>query len=65
MSPVRAGPELRKVTLNLNEADCAFAEKYFGQGWTTHLREVWHQHCQNYNRIGQSPRTLGDLADDH
>jgi hypothetical protein len=65
MMPVRADEPLRKVTLNLYEADCLWMEREYGHGWTERLR----QHLQNLvherkHPIGRpSRRTLGDLHD--
>jgi len=68
--PTPAGPQLRKVTLYLYEADCVALEKHHGYGWTAHVRETTHTHVQaftNYEikyRDERRKRTLGDLAND-
>lgn len=63
--PVRPGDELRKVTLNLYEADCAKLESAVGYGWTGRVREVINEYCQTIRIVKLTRRpTLGDLADD-
>lgn len=37
--PRQAGDPLRKVTLNLYEADCTWMEKHLGHGWSEQVRE--------------------------
>jgi hypothetical protein len=65
--PVRADDVLRKVTLNLYEADCQWMEKEYGRGWTERLRQ--HLHSEVIARSGTQTRyrpvnrTLGDLPD--
>lgn len=63
MSPVRPDAPLRKVTLNLYEADCAHLERQVGLGWSTYIRELVHDHLRNAVRLTPA-RTLGDLADE-
>ncbi len=70
--PNRADDPLRKVTLNLYEADCAWFEREYGRGWSKRLRQ--HIHNEVLARTQPSfniarpklptARTLGDLADD-
>lgn len=66
--PARSDDPLRRVTLNLYEADCIAMERWHGQGWTTRIREIIHNRVEDTNRIGTTvmprPRTLGDLSDD-
>ena len=63
--PVRPDAPLRKVTLNLYEADCQILEQVHGHGWTTHVRQLVHREAKHApTMIAQRPRTLGDLADD-
>lgn len=64
--PVRSDEPLRKVTLNLYEADCQWFEKEYGYGWTERLRQ--HMHNMVSQRTEFQPianrarrRTLGDL----
>ena len=62
--PVRADSPLRKVTLNLYEADCQWLEREYGHGWTERVR----QHIHNEVTMRKRPtmrKILGDLADDH
>ena len=64
--PVRSDDPLRRVTLNLFEADCRWLEHHYGHGWTERIRQ--HIHAEVMKR--QAPpetsyhkvrRTLGDL----
>ena len=72
MSPVRSDDPLRRVTLNLYEADCVVMEKRYGHGWTTVVRDWVNQHARGEDRIKvlndlaneDRRRTLGDLTDD-
>ena len=61
--PTLAGPPLRKVTLNLYEADCVVLEIAYGRGWTTHVRDVVSDHAARYHKY-QPRKTLGDFSDD-
>lgn len=56
--PARSDDPLRRVTLNLYEADCKFLAEHLGTGWTTELREAIHAYAM---RLKPSKRTLGDL----
>lgn len=72
--PLRSDDPLRKITLNLYEADCVWLEQTYGRGWTERIR----QHIQHTVRERQRadkitsqrpldtpPRhTLGDLTDE-
>ena len=69
--PPRPDAPLRRVTLNLYEADCQALEKWHGQGWTVRIREIIHSRVQEVQpssqlrqRANGTPRTLGDLSDD-
>jgi len=63
--PVRPDAPLRKVTLNLYEADCIRAEEVYGHGWSSELRRVWNEHLEKYRSLHNAvARTLGDLADE-
>lgn len=68
MSPVRPDAPLRKVTLNLYEADCKYLEAITGHGWTEYVRNIVHTQVQRDQVKDapdpQRPRTLGDIADD-
>jgi len=61
--PVRPDDVLRKVTLNLYEADVQWFEREYGHGWSERLRQ--HIHSEVIQR--RSPvrrRILGDLFDE-
>lgn len=77
MMPVRSDDPLRRVTLNLYEADCEWLEKTYGHGWTERVRQHIHNevvkramrsltetdlHELSNNRTFR--RTLGDLPND-
>lgn len=49
--PRQAGDPLRKVTLNLYEADCAWMEQRLGHGWSEQVRELVH----NYVKMNEQP----------
>jgi len=57
--PVRSDDPLRRVTLNLYEADCVWLEKTYGRGWTERVRQ--HIHAIVHERKEPYLRTLGDL----
>lgn len=62
--PARSDDPLRRVTLNLYEADCLVFEQFLGQGWTTYIRDTMHKHAQHMKSPITGPefrRTLGDL----
>lgn len=61
MSPVRAGPELRKVTLNLYELDCEAMERCYGYGWTEKVRQLVRLHT---SMLSHQPSTIADLEED-
>lgn len=58
--PVRSDEPLRKVTLNLYEADCQWLEQNYGRGWTERVRQHIHNEVQQ-RRSPVMRRTLGDL----
>jgi hypothetical protein len=60
--PVRSDDPLRRVTLNLYEADCVWLEKTYGRGWTERIRQ--HIHDEVTERSRHRKLVLGDLADD-
>jgi hypothetical protein len=68
MMPIRADEPLRKVTLNLYEADCQWMEREYGHGWTERLRQHLHSEVikRQLGKMEHSPyrRTLGDLPHD-
>ena len=60
--PVRSDEPLRKVTLNLYEADCQWLEKTYGHGWTERVRQHIHSEVESRRRYKTDFfRTLGDL----
>jgi hypothetical protein len=70
--PVRSDDPLRRVTLNLYEADVIWFIRTYGPGWTERLRQhihsVVHEHrppasFHEYLNLPR-PRTLGDLDHD-
>jgi hypothetical protein len=59
--PTPADAPLRKVTLNLYEADCQIFERVYGHGWSTEIREAVRLYSTTL-RMREWPRkTLGDL----
>ena len=44
---VHSGKPLRRITLNLYEEDCTWAENVLGYGWTETVREQWSQWCRD------------------
>jgi hypothetical protein len=60
MSPARSDDPLRRVTLNLYEADCIVLERIYGHGWTTHIRDLVKQRVNQTHSVSRA-RTLGDL----
>lgn len=67
--PVRSDEPLRKVTLNLYEADCVWFEREYGHGWTERIRQHIHsevmkrEHPIHEAAFTSRRRTLGDLAE--
>jgi hypothetical protein len=60
--PVRADEPLRKITLNLYEADVLALEAYYGHGWSEQVRQVVHQHVITTSSWQKLRKTLGDLG---
>lgn len=56
-----ADAPLRKVTVNLYEADVSAAEKYYGHGWSEELRKMWQAHMRVTLGHYKTRTTLGDL----
>jgi hypothetical protein len=56
-----ADAPLRKVTLNLYDADVEAAEQFYGRGWTSELRELWQAHMRNVTGYHKLRQQLGDL----
>ena len=44
--PPRSPEPLRKITLNLFEADCQAMERRYGHGWTEQVREMVRAHVE-------------------
>jgi len=52
-----ADAPLRKVTLNLYDADVEAAKKYYGNGWTEQVRLMWQAHMRmttGWHKLRQS-----------
>jgi hypothetical protein len=63
MSPARSDEPLRKCTLNLYEADCAFLEQHLGRGWSEHVRTLVHAYARSLQETTYQKLTVGDLAE--
>lgn len=63
---IRSDDPLRKVTLNLYEADCRWMEINYGRGWTERIRQHIHSEVESRRHFHEHARIrfLGDLADD-
>lgn len=65
--PARSDDPLRRVTLNLYDADCVWLEKTYGRGWTERIRQHIRQEVYNRQYEGRTMKmvpialTLGDL----
>lgn len=59
--PPKPDSPLRKITLNLYDADCAFLESYHGHGWSEQVRQVVHSYVQGLAGYHKLRKTLGDL----
>lgn len=59
--PVKPDAPLRKVTLNLYDADCDALAEYYGRGWTEQVRQVIHSHTIITISHHKTRKTLGDL----
>lgn len=59
--PAKSDEPLRKVTLNLYEADCAALEQYYGHGWSEQVRQVVRAHTRTITGYHKLRMTLGDL----
>lgn len=64
--PNRPDEPLRKCTLNLYEADCAWLERTYGRGWTERVRQHIHHEVltRQLTPLHRVRRTLGDLTDE-
>lgn len=64
MSPAKSDDPLRRVTLNLYEANCQWLEKNIGYGWSQWVRTTIDAEVARLRRMKteQSRKaTLGDL----
>lgn len=61
--PTPADAQLRKITLNLYEADAETLTTHYGRGWSTNVRDLIHDHA-NLIRRSVPVKTLGDLRDE-
>lgn len=66
--PVRSDDPLRRVTLNLYEADCEWLEREYGRGWTErvrqHIQTIIHERKMQRQPDPIATMTrLGDLHD--
>ena len=59
--PAKSDDPLRKITLNLYEADVLALEAYYGHGWSEAVRQVVHQHITTATSFHKLRKTLGDL----
>jgi len=70
--PTKSDDPLRRVTLNLYEADCLWLEQNYGRGWTERVRQHIHAEVtERQMRNAPDPiatmnrlMTLGDLDDE-
>lgn len=62
--PVRADAPLRRITLNLYEADAVAMENYYGHGWSIEVRRLVYEHINQRNPDAIRRRTLGDIPSD-
>jgi hypothetical protein len=60
--PARSDDPLRKVTLNLYEADCEFLSRYIGHGWSETVRTLVHAYAEGL-RQPKLKRYFGDLTE--
>jgi hypothetical protein len=61
--PVRADETLRRVTINLYDADCTTFADHYGHGWSTEVRAIIHSHANLIRASVPQRQTLGDLDD--
>lgn len=60
--PAKADEPLRKVTLNLYEADCSALESYYGRGWSEQVRSLVRDHAFKLTAYANVKQKLGDLG---
>ena len=58
---IRSDDPLRRVTLNLYEADVIWLIKTYGHGWTERIRQHIHDEVVRRKFYGKPLRTVGDL----
>lgn len=66
MSPARSDAPLRKVTLNLYDADCIYLETHLGRGWSEQVRTLVHAYAESLRPPATTvyqKMQLGDLAE--
>lgn len=66
--PPRSPEPLRRITLNLFEADCAAMERRYGHGWTEQLRNMVRSHLNKLKQPTIDEITsiyTDELEDDH
>lgn len=59
--PTPPGEPLRKVTLNLYDADVTAMATFYGHGWSEQIRNLVHQHITTATSFHKLRQTLGDL----
>lgn len=59
--PAKADEPLRKVTLNLYEADCEAFEAFYGRGWSEQVRALVHNQAFKLVSYQNMKHRLGDL----
>ncbi len=59
--PPLPSEKLRKVTLNLYDKDVEALAKYFGHGWSEHVRDWVRQHTYGLTGYHKLRKTLGDF----
>lgn len=58
-----ASAPIQRVDLNLYSADVIWLRATIGNGWTTFIRELVHNHIKAHPRA--KAETIGDLIDEH
>lgn len=51
---------IKKITLNLWEADVLTMKAHYGQGYSTVIRDLVEDHAREIAR--STPKTIGDIA---
>lgn len=65
--PRPKGPDLTKVTLNLESADVLTLKARYGYGYTEQIRRIVHENCAEYRKHRRSIQDLiaEEVVDDH